>query len=105
MLNFIFATFAWFTYTKILNPAVDVDVSTWKIDFKDNSDKTLENEKINCFRRYPDLDGVIGSAGVPYNASKKILFRNNIFLKLGLYRYRNKFYLPIYKACQKLKNK
>jgi hypothetical protein len=63
----------------------------------------LENEKIDCFRRYPDLDGVIGSAGVPYNASKIVLFRNNIFLKLGLYSYRNKFYLPIYKAWRKIK--
>lgn len=36
MLNFIFATFAWFTYTKILNPTVDVNVSAWQVDFKDS---------------------------------------------------------------------
>ena len=38
MLNFIFATFAWFTYTKILNPVVDVSISAWKVDFKDDDD-------------------------------------------------------------------
>ena len=37
MFNFMFATFAWFTYTKILNPAVDVNVSAWQIDFKDDN--------------------------------------------------------------------
>ena len=42
MLNFMFATFAWFTYTKILNPVVDVNVSAWQVDFKD-SDTVLGN--------------------------------------------------------------
>lgn len=37
MLNFIFATFAWFTYTMILDTTVDVNVSAWQIDFKDGS--------------------------------------------------------------------
>lgn len=37
MLNFMFATFAWFTYTKILNPTVDVNVSAWQVDFKDDN--------------------------------------------------------------------
>lgn len=37
MLNFIFATFAWFTYTMILNPTVDVNVSAWQVDFKDST--------------------------------------------------------------------
>lgn len=37
MLNFIFATFAWFTYTMILDNTVDVNVSAWQIDFKDGS--------------------------------------------------------------------
>ncbi len=43
MLNFIFATFAWFTYTKILNPIVDVNVSAWQVDFKDG-DSILNND-------------------------------------------------------------
>lgn len=38
MLNFIFATFAWFTYTRILESNVDVNVSAWQVDFKDTSD-------------------------------------------------------------------
>ena len=42
MLNFIFATFAWFTYTKILNPVVDVNVSAWQVDFKEG-DSVLGN--------------------------------------------------------------
>lgn len=37
MLNFIFATFAWFTYTRILESDVDVNVSAWQVDFKDNN--------------------------------------------------------------------
>ena len=42
MLNFIFATFAWFTYTRILDTTVDVHVSAWQIDFKDD-ETTLGN--------------------------------------------------------------
>lgn len=35
MLNFVFATFAWFTYTMVLDNTVDVNVSAWQIDFDD----------------------------------------------------------------------
>ena len=56
MLNFIFATFAWFTYTKILNPAVDVDVSTWKIDFKDNTESLNNAMQFEINNFYPGME-------------------------------------------------
>jgi len=43
MLNFIFATFAWFTYVKVLNPEIDVHVSAWQVDFKDNNVNIIGN--------------------------------------------------------------
>ena len=43
MLNFIFATFAWFIFEMTLDVDVDVKVSTWKMDFKENN-TSLETE-------------------------------------------------------------
>jgi len=43
MLNFIFATFAWFIYELTLDVDVDVKVSAWKIDFKQD-ETSLETE-------------------------------------------------------------
>ena len=58
MLNFIFATFAWFTYTMILNPRVDVNVSAWQVDFKD-SDGTLGTTlQFQVGNFYPGMEDV-----------------------------------------------
>lgn len=43
MLNFIFATFAWFIFKMTLDVDVDVKVSAWKVDFKEN-DTSLETD-------------------------------------------------------------
>lgn len=56
MLNFMFATFAWFTYTKILNPIVDVNVSAWQIDFKDNEDVLGTSLQFAVGNFYPGMD-------------------------------------------------
>lgn len=56
MLNFIFATFAWFTYTMILNPAVDVNVSAWKIDFKDDTATLGSSMSFEIGKFYPGMD-------------------------------------------------
>ena len=55
MLNFIFATFAWFTYTMILDPKVDVSISAWQIDFKDGEILGTDmNFTVGTF--YPGMD-------------------------------------------------
>ena len=56
MLNFIFATFAWFTYTMILNPTVDVNVSAWKIDFKDDTATLGNSMSFEIGNFYPGID-------------------------------------------------
>ena len=56
MLNFIFATFAWFTYTMILNPTVDVNVSAWKIDFKDDTATLGSSMSFEIGKFYPGMD-------------------------------------------------
>lgn len=56
MLNFIFATFAWFTYTIILNPAVDVNVSAWQVDFKDNDTVLGTSMQFQVGNFYPGMD-------------------------------------------------
>lgn len=55
MLNFVFATFAWFTYTIILNPVVDVNVSAWKVDFKDNSGLLGTSMQFSVGNFYPGM--------------------------------------------------
>lgn len=55
MLNFIFATFAWFTYTMIVNPAVDVEVSAWKIDFKDDTATLGSSMSFAIGKFYPGM--------------------------------------------------
>jgi len=59
MLNFMFATFAWFTYTKILNPAVDVNVSAWQIDFKDGDSVIESSMSFEVGNFYPDMEDYI----------------------------------------------
>lgn len=56
MLNFIFATFAWFTYTMILNSNVNVNISAWQVDFKDNDSilGTAMQFQVGTF--YPGMD-------------------------------------------------
>ena len=56
MLNFIFATFAWFTYTMILNPAVDVHVSAWQIDFKDDATTLGSAMQFEVSNFYPGMN-------------------------------------------------
>ncbi len=56
MLNFIFATFAWFTYTKILNPAVDVNVSAWQVDFKDSTGVLGTSMQFEVGNFYPGMN-------------------------------------------------
>lgn len=50
----------------------------------------LSGEKIDRFGVYPDLKGVIGSNGNPYDRSKKQLLVKNILLKIGYYDYSTK---------------
>jgi len=59
MLNFMFATFAWFTYTKILNPAVDVNISAWQIDFKDGEGIIESSMTFEVGNFYPDMEDYI----------------------------------------------
>lgn len=56
MLNFVFATFAWFTYTRILNPSVDVNISSWQIDFKDNTATLGSDMQFEVGNFYPGMD-------------------------------------------------
>lgn len=59
--------------------------------------KRLMNEKVSCFQRYPDLRGIVGSTGTPYNCSKKNLFKKDLLVKLSFYRYQSRLFLPIMK--------
>ena len=56
MLNFVFATFAWFTYTMILNPQVDVNVSAWQVDFKDGEDTIDTSLEFAIENFYPGME-------------------------------------------------
>ena len=56
MLNFMFATFAWFTYTKILNPIVDVNISAWQVDFRENEDVLGTSMQFTVGNFYPGMD-------------------------------------------------
>lgn len=56
MLNFVFATFAWFTYTKILNPALEVNVSGWQIDFKDDTTTLGSDLQFEVGNFYPGMN-------------------------------------------------
>lgn len=57
MLNFIFATFAWFSYSMNLDATVDVKVSTWKVDFKDDTTSiTGEEIQLQLDTIYPGMD-------------------------------------------------
>lgn len=56
MLNFIFATFAWFTYTIILDNKVDVNVSAWQIDFKDSTTVLGNAMQFQVGMFYPGMD-------------------------------------------------
>lgn len=56
MLNFIFATFAWFTYTMILDSNVDVNVSAWQVDFKDNDSVLGTDMQFQVGNFYPGMD-------------------------------------------------
>lgn len=60
MINFIFATFAWFTFTKVLNPQVDVHVSAWQVDFKDdagNLENSIDFDLVGTF--YPGMEDFV----------------------------------------------
>ena len=59
MLNFIFATFAWFTYTMILNPYVDVNISAWQVDFKDNDSVLGTDMQFQVGNFYPGMDDYV----------------------------------------------
>lgn len=56
MLNFIFATFAWFTYTMFLDTNVDVNVSAWQVDFKDNDTVLGTSMQFQVGNFYPGMD-------------------------------------------------
>lgn len=49
--------------------------------------KKLVGENIKCFKRYPDLSGIIGGSGQRYDRNKRNLFLKNILIKLGYYSY------------------
>lgn len=56
MLNFIFATLAWFTYTMILDTKVDVNVSSWQVDFKDNTAVLGTDMSFQVGNFYPGME-------------------------------------------------
>lgn len=56
MLNFIFATLAWFTYTMILDTTVDVKVSAWKVDFKDDTAVLGTDMSFQIENFYPGME-------------------------------------------------
>lgn len=58
MLNFIFATFAWFTYTIILDNKVDVNVSAWQVDFKDDTTILGNNMVFQVDNFYPGMTDI-----------------------------------------------
>lgn len=55
LLNLIFATFAWFAYTRILVTDFNVDISTWKVDFKDNTGVLGNVMQIEVPNFYPGM--------------------------------------------------
>lgn len=59
MLNFIFATFAWFTYTMILDPTVDVNLSAWQVDFKDDDSVLGTNMQFQVGTFYPGMEDYV----------------------------------------------
>lgn len=60
LLNFIFATFAWFAYTMILDTQVDVNVSAWQVAFKDDNDESLGTSmQFQIENFYPGMDDFI----------------------------------------------
>ena len=59
MLNFIFATFAWFTYTIILDTTVDVNVSAWQVDFKDNENILGTSMEFQVGIFYPGMEDFV----------------------------------------------
>ena len=64
MLNFIFATFAWFTYTIILDNKVDVNVSAWQVDFKENTTVLGNNMVFQVEKFYPGMTDIKKSIGI-----------------------------------------
>lgn len=56
MLNFIFATFAWFTYTMMLNPTVDVNVSAWQVNFTDTTGSLGTSMQFQVGEFYPGME-------------------------------------------------
>ena len=59
MFNFIFATFAWFTYTKILDTSVDVNVSAWKVSFKDDASSLGSELQFQVGNFYPGMNDYV----------------------------------------------
>lgn len=55
MLNFIFATFAWFTYTMMLDPTVEVNLSAWQVDFKDTTGSLGTSMQFQVGEFYPGM--------------------------------------------------
>ena len=54
-LNFIFATFAWFIYQITLDTNVDVKVSAWKVDFKENDTSIESDVQFEIENFYPGM--------------------------------------------------
>ena len=52
-------TFAWFTYVKILNPVVDVNISAWQVDFKDNENVLGTAMQFEVGKFYPGMNDYI----------------------------------------------
>ncbi len=59
MLNFIFATFAWFLYQMTLETTVDVKVSAWKMDFKENNTSLETSVNFELENFYPGMDDYV----------------------------------------------
>ena len=55
MLNFICATFAWFTYTMMLDPTVEVNLSAWQVDFKDTTGSLGTSMQFQVGEFYPGM--------------------------------------------------
>ncbi len=56
LFNFIFATFAWFVSSIILETNVDVNIAAWEVDFKNNQESLANTLQFNVENFYPGMD-------------------------------------------------
>jgi len=57
--NFVFATFAWFLYQMTLETTVDVKVSSWKMNFKENNTSVETSIEFDLENFYPGMEDYV----------------------------------------------